>query len=797
MKRNSGRITNPRRQTKSISRGLFAMATGAVVLGGGVPSLSPLGPTIASAASGQWSNGGGDNNWRTTTNWTPTGTPGSITAGSFASTEDATFSTAGSGTINLGDFINIRNILFGVSGGNANSFTIGDANDTLNLSNNGGITINAGVANNENIGVAGTTINTSSTASAATTFTNNGTGLLTIAGNLAANVGSGNGVLNVTGSGNTTISGTITKPGAGNNALFKTGAGTLTLTNGSTWSGTGASSGGFSGPLIAREGTLLLNGGTHTVTGEAVVGGVVTNGGAGQNAKIQVDAGALNISAFLSVGRGNGTGSVSSDLLLNNAATVTAANFSAGYNGGSALNLPKGSITLNNTSSLTISSGGRFFLAESGGSNFTMTLNDSSGVTLTGDPGAPDRRAVGFGGTGVVTLDGSSTFTDQATTNSFNVGYQNGAGTLNVNTGTTFTTGAELRVAASNTNGTFTGSGTINVSGGTLNMNALTLARNNDNVASTLTGTLNLNSGTVNVAGGQTLVGWRGTSSSGTLNISGGSFNQATVAAANMVIGSNAGTAGAVNVSGTGALTLQRNSNLRFSDVANANATRSLTISGGSMTFYSDAGLTVGGTGVIDLMFTSNPTGTSTINLNGGTLTANKIQATSVTGTRVINFNGGTLKSGSSSLASTFLASGVASTANVRNGGAIFDSNGNIVTIGQALVHSTIGDDNATDGGLTKNGAGTLTLTGVNTYNGGTTISVGTLALGHATNTLADSGAVNVSSGTLDIGANSDTVGAVTLTSGSIAGTTGTLTGSSYDLRSGTVTAKLGGTASR
>ena len=90
-------------------------------------------------------------------------------------------------------------------------------------------------------------------------------------------------------------------------------------------------------------------------------------------------------------------------------------------------------------------------------------------------------------------------------------------------------------------------------------------------------------------------------------------------------------------------------------------------------------------------------------------------------------------------------------------------------------------------------------FSGTNTYTGGTRIDGGTLILGHATNTLADTGAVNVNGGTLALGnsgANSDTVGAVTLTSGSITGTTGKLTGtgSNYDVRSGTISAKLGGT---
>ena len=129
----------------------------------------------------------------------------------------------------------------------------------------------------------------------------------------------------------------------------------------------------------------------------------------------------------------------------------------------------------------------------------------------------------------------------------------------------------------------------------------------------------------------------------------------------------------------------------------------------------------------------------------------------------------------------------------MRNGGAKIDTNGFNITMSQALLHSDILGDSATDGGLTKNGSGTLTLSNANTYTGGTNVNAGTLSLGHATDTLADGGAVNVGGGTLAIGANSDTVGAVTLTSGAITGSTGTLTGSSYDVRSGSVSANLGG----
>ena len=121
------------------------------------------------------------------------------------------------------------------------------------------------------------------------------------------------------------------------------------------------------------------------------------------------------------------------------------------------------------------------------------------------------------------------------------------------------------------------------------------------------------------------------------------------------------------------------------------------------MTFYSDFATTPGGTGNLDLMLASTATGINTYNLNGGTLSVPQIISSSATGTRIFNFNGGKLVAVTP--VSPFFASGAVTVANVRNGGAIIDSGTNSITIGAALVHSTIADDAATDGGLTKSGA--------------------------------------------------------------------------------------------
>ncbi len=114
------------------------------------------------------------------------------------------------------------------------------------------------------------------------------------------------------------------------------------------------------------------------------------------------------------------------------------------------------------------------------------------------------------------------------------------------------------------------------------------------------------------------------------------------------------------------------------------------------------------------------------------------------------------------------------------------------VEITNAGTNLTLGGaSTASTGGLTKIGAGTLTLTGNNLYTGATTVTAGTLSLARNGGSLAAS-AVTVNGGTLDV-AQSDAVGAVTLSSGTISGV-GTLTGTSYALTdSGSVSAILAG----
>jgi autotransporter-associated beta strand protein len=134
-----------------------------------------------------------------------------------------------------------------------------------------------------------------------------------------------------------------------------------------------------------------------------------------------------------------------------------------------------------------------------------------------------------------------------------------------------------------------------------------------------------------------------------------------------------------------------------------------------------------GGLAVLSLLMIchdNNGDSIGTMNLNtNGALIVSQISGNGSVAASTFNFNGGTLMPGG---ANANFMSGL-TRANVRNGGVIIDDGGFAVAISQNLTHSAIGGDNATDGGLIKNGNGTLALSGVNTYTGDTMVNAGTL----------------------------------------------------------------------
>ena len=88
--------------------------------------------------------------------------------------------------------------------------------------------------------------------------------------------------------------------------------------------------------------------------------------------------------------------------------------------------------------------------------------------------------------------------------------------------------------------------------------------------------------------------------------------------------------------------------------------------------------------------------------------------------------------------------------ANVNSGGATIDTQNFSITIAQNLLNGGGG------GGLTKQGGGTLTLSGSNAYTGATTISSGTLEV---KGSLASASPINVGSNHLLYTVNGATIG--------------------------------------
>jgi len=197
-------------------------------------------------------------------------------------------------------------------------------------------------------------------------------------------------------------------------------------------------------------------------------------------------------------------------------------------------------------------------------------------------------------------------------------------------------------------------------------------------------------------------------------------------------IGRFAGNAGVYNLSG-GLLDTDDNGTgvlIRIADEIGADGT--LNVSGGQLTAGSiDAGnngtgrVNISGTGIVTASGTINlpraAVATGLVNLDGGTLTMGKATALNG-GAGTFNFNGGTLKP---IAAATDFLQGL-TTANVKEGGARIDSSGFDITIAQPLLHGGVA---SVDGGLTKQGAGTLTLSGAGTFTGPALISGGKLIM--------------------------------------------------------------------
>lgn len=519
----------------------------------------------------------------------------------------------------------------------------------------------------------------------------NGGGLLDPNTNIALSrdiqVLGGGGTFRTWGSNNVTWSGAIT--GSGN--INRTDGGTLTL----------------SGNLSGYSGTFNNQGGTTKfITGANALGGTLTVSGGGE---VTIENSATN--TYSAINLNAATLRVKSNNNALGSATVAVggnATF-ASQSGSSALTLAN-NFTISGTNTLSLDAGYANITLNGSitGSGTKVRTSSSGTLTLGGivNMGSTALGNVGVESNGTMTLASSATVTAGTVYNSntgilnlsgatVNTGTlsQSANGAINLNSGTL----TAALVSLNNTSGVFT------ISGGTLNTQYLNIGN-----ASNTSGRIVQTGGTVNVTSGGTgfrIGHWNnGAAASSSYNLSGGILDATGLSG-------NSGSAQLVNIGwdGQGDMTVgggAGSATLKAHGIqldANGNGGGSAPSTGNMTLTISANGIVEVGAGNIGQASTSD-----NIILNGGTLRA------------TANSTWGATMTANTSTTSTLEA-----------------NSGVTVNASQAISGA---------GALIKGGAGTVTLSGTNTFAGGLTISAGTLKLGSATG-IPDAKSVTVSSG--------------------------------------------------
>ncbi|MBR6436845.1 MAG: autotransporter-associated beta strand repeat-containing protein, partial [Thermoguttaceae bacterium] len=156
----------------------------------------------------------------------------------------------------------------------------------------------------------------------------------------------------------------------------------------------------------------------------------------------------------------------------------------------------------------------------------------------------------------------------------------------------------------------------------------------------------------------------------------------------------------------------------------NANANAALNMNGGTLTLGVPGAYSPGGDPGCGVLWFGG--GTSTVNLNGGTIAMYAMRNNSPKNGSTFNFNGGTIQAVADNDTSFFTQAGDMKFY-VKPGGAIFDTNGHNVTVSANIKQGI--DEGDAAGGFTKKGEGKLTMTLAPAYTGSTTVEQGTLAL--------------------------------------------------------------------
>ncbi|WP_181832519.1 autotransporter-associated beta strand repeat-containing protein [Bosea caraganae] len=578
---------------------------------------------------------------------------------------------------------------------------------------------------------------------------------------------------------------------SGAGGLVKEGTGTFTLSRVNS----------YTGGTTVNAGTLALNGsgalaanGAVNLAGAAAgldisgasVGGSRTIGGLSGVAGSTVSLGARTLffgdatnQSFGGVitGTGNlfkqgtGTQTLTGANTYTGGTTITAGTLALGAGG-----------SLAATGSLSLSIAGAAFDISASGANQTIgALTGAAGTsislganTLTFGTAAHGSYAGTISGTGGLVKQGTGRFTPQGA-NTYTGGTTVDAGTLALGAGVSLAgtgafsladVGASLDISLPNSNQSIDALAGVTGSSVLLGANTLTVGNHaSTTVASTISGTGRLakqGTGTLRLTGANTY--------------SGGT----TLSAGTLALGNN----GAI---GTGSLTVSGNATLSNANGASTALANNIAINAGqALTLTSGAGgagsLTLDGVISGDGSVTISHPGGSFVELSG--VNSYTGGTTISAGTLALSGSGALAASGAVNLAGADTTLDISGASGNQTIGALSGVAGSSVSLGAhmltfgAATGQAFGGVISGTGSLQKFGIGTQTLTGANTYTGGTRIGAGTLALGVG-GSLAATGFVSLSVGTaFDISASgaNQTIGVLTGAGGSISLGANTLT---------------------
>ncbi|MFM8496354.1 MAG: beta strand repeat-containing protein, partial [Planctomycetia bacterium] len=619
-----------------------------------------------------------------------------------------------------------------------------------------------------NNGAAGTITTSGSLTLNAITFNTPGSGAYTLTGGTLGFAGSSP---TITANANATIGSAITS-GAG---LTKSGTGTLTL------SGIVSNT---AGTMTINRGAVTLTGTlTNTASGQFNIGG--SNGGlltiaGGSMSTSWSNARAIVIAPGVTQ---SGTIAVSSGALSASGLLISE---DSGGNGvftqsGGTVSIGGGNLWLSgNTSSLTVSGG-----------SFTNNNATQFAVGTTN----PSTSTISVSGSGSITLGTLSwgNFSRNGFTATLNVGDGTAGGTFQVNS---ISSGATSVASTINFNsGTFVANGTFTmpsqistvVKAGGANISVasaqtLTLGRplSDDGGGGVLR---KLGAGTLSLTGSNTYTG--------TTSIAAGSLSIGNaLALQNSTLDLNAsdtGTVSAISQNSTfGGLSGSRNLDMLTRTLSIGNNNASTTYSG----TLTNGTLTKIGSGTLTLTASNAYAGPLTI--SAGALSLSTAGSLASTGTVAIAGAGAMFDISAASAGRTIgMLTGTA--------GSSVALGANSLTVGDATSGTFAGGIGGT-GGLTKQGAGALGLSGSNSYSGGTTINSGSIMLSGAGTLGSGTAGLTFGGGALDLGGLGISAGNVSITSVPASGNqiqNGTLTGTAFSVSNAsgvsTISASLAG----